>query len=168
MGPRGREEWSQGEWSSPSWQLWDCLLHPGLEWELSLKASLHCRKCWMFQCIITSFIQNFPNQTKSVFFRSWFYSLPAGTKTFKGTGQGGLTPLPQGLGSGGRLEAWGFKYHNSSVVISYDICISLSNLLHLVRPLLLQMALFHSFFMDEYLLLCICTTSLSTPLLMDI
>ena len=47
--------------------------------------------------------------------------------------------------------------------MSYDICLSVSDLLHLVRSslrlsMLLQMALFHSFYDQGGIPLCICTT----------
>ena len=54
-----------------------------------------------------------------------------------------------------------FRFH--VWVISYGICLSLSNLLHLVweslgATMLLQMALFHSFLWLSSILLCVCTT----------
>ena len=64
-----------------------------------------------------------------------------------------------------------FRFH--ILVISYDICLSLSNLLHslwqyLGSPTLLQMTLFHSFWLLSNILLYICTTSLSIALSVDI
>lgn len=71
--PRGHGTRSEAEGSQP---LRTALRLLGLlGWKSSLKASLYCRKLARYlYCIITSFMQNFPNQTKNGLFRSGFSS----------------------------------------------------------------------------------------------